>query len=152
MNATSQDSVHETAHSLGDTITRWWHRVSRNWAAVRELDNLDAGELQNIAKDVGCDVPELQTLAGKWPESADLLPRRLDALHLDAPAFSRENPQLANDLRKHCSLCAVKGQCEHDLETHPHNPVWQSYCPNTMTLLAVSKARAKPPEDRTPGP
>ena len=148
MNTAAQESI----HSFSDTITRWWHRVSRNWAAVRELDNLDANELQNIAKDVGCDVPELQTLAGKWPESADLLPQRLKALHVDAQTFSRENPQLANDLRKSCSLCAVKGQCEHDLDTHPHSPVWQSYCPNTMTLLAVSKARAGQPEDRTPGP
>ena len=145
------DATSHEPRSLGKTIARWWHRMSRNWTAVRELNDLDKGDLQSIAKDVGCSVPELQTLAGRWPESADLLPRRLDALHVDAQEFSRENPQLANDLRKHCSLCAVKGQCEHDLDTRPNSPVWQRYCPNTMTLLAVSKARSSVPEDRKPG-
>jgi len=141
----------EPRRSFSDFLSRWWHRVSRNWVGVRELNNLDRSELQHIANDVGCDVSELQTLAGRWPESADLLPRRLDALHVDAQEFSRENPQLANDLRKHCSLCAVKGQCEHDLDTRPDSPVWQRYCPNTMTLLAVTKARSGVPEDRKQG-
>ena len=134
MNTTSNES-----RSFSDTVTRWWHRVSRNWTGVRELDSLDKCELQNIANDVGCAVPELQTLAGRWPEAADLLPRRMNELHLDANAISRESPQLANDLKKHCSLCAIKGQCEHDLATKPNDPVWKSYCPNTMTLLAISK-------------
>lgn len=145
------DTTSDEPRSLRNTVARLWHRVSRNWTAIRELNELDKSELQGIANDVGCSVPELQTLAGRWPESADMLPRRLNALGLDAQAFSRDNPPLANDLRKHCSLCAAKGQCEHDLDTQPHSPVWQSYCPNTMTLLAVSKSRSGLSEDRTAG-
>jgi hypothetical protein len=132
--------------SLGDMITRWWHSVSRNWAGMRELRGLDSSEIRNLAKDVNCNVSELQTLAGRWPESADLLPQRLNALHLDAQTFLREHPELANDLKKNCSLCAVKGPCEDDLNKRPYSPVWQRYCPNTMTLLAVTKSRSKSPE------
>ena len=130
-------------HSLGDTITRWWHRFTRNWAGSWELDRLDKTELRQIATDVNSDVSELRTLAGRWPESADLLPRRLSALHLEAQTLFKEQPLLANDLQKHCSLCLTKGQCKHDLDKRPDDPAWQSYCPNTMTLMAVSKARAE---------
>jgi hypothetical protein len=132
----------EIQTSLGDIVTRWWHRISRNWAGARELGNFDPSELQRIANDVGCDVSELRTLAGRWPDSADLLPRRMNALHLDAQALSSEQPRLANDLKKHCSLCTVRGECEHDLDNRPDDPVWQRYCPNTMTLLAVSKVQS----------
>lgn len=147
MNETSD----EPGRSLREAITRLWHRVSRNWGAVRELNNLDKSTLQEIASDVNCDVNELRTLAGRWPESADLLPRRMNALHLDPKAFCSEQPQIANDLRKHCSLCAVRGQCEHDLDKRPSDPVWQRYCPNTMTLLAVTKAQSDSAESRKVG-
>jgi hypothetical protein len=139
MNMTSS----EPRRSLGNILTGWWHRVSRNWAGTWELNNLDASELRNIANDVGGDVSELRTLAGRWPESADLLPRRMSALHLDEQALSREYPQLANDLKKHCSLCLAKGQCRHDLDKRADDPAWQRYCPNTMTLLAISRQQAE---------
>lgn len=141
----------ESHRPVGNIITRWWHRISRNWAGSWELNKFDSNELRNIASDVGGDVSELRTLAGRWPESADLLPRRLDALNIDMQGLSREQPQLANDLKKHCSLCAVKGQCEHDLDKHPGDPVWQHYCPNTMTLLAISKANVEQPKNPEAG-
>jgi hypothetical protein len=147
MNATSDAS----RRSLGDIVARWWHRISSNRAGAQELGNFDASELQHIANDVGCDVTELRTLAGRWPESADLLQRRMSALHLHSQELSSEQPQLVNDLKKHCSLCAMKGQCEHDLDKRPNDPVWQRYCPNTMTLLAVSKAQSDPSDTRKTG-
>jgi hypothetical protein len=137
--------TNERRRSFSDVVKHWWHRVSDNWSGQWELKNLDSGELQAIANDVGSDVSELRTLAGRWPESADLLPRRANALNIDMEALSREQPQLANDLKKHCSLCLAKGRCEHDLASHPDDSAWQRYCPNTMTLLAIKDAQSGAP-------
>ena len=43
----------------------------RNWrqcrAAVSEINGLDGPEQSRVAQDVGLNVPQLRTLAGKWP-------------------------------------------------------------------------------------
>lgn len=123
------------------TIAQWWRNWWGNRAGMAELGSCSPDELQRLARDVGVNPQELRSLAGKWPESADLLTRRMAALQLDPLAIARSQPAVSNDLKKLCSLCVSKGQCTHDLAGGAINSDWRKYCPNTTTLMALSKQR-----------
>jgi hypothetical protein len=90
---------------------------------------------------LGVSRAELCILAGKWPDSLDLLSRRMQELRLDAAEISRVEPQVIRDLQRTCSLCANKRRCRHDLADQWSHPRWQDYCPNTATLLALLEER-----------
>ena len=62
--------------------------------------------------DIGSILQELRPLAGKWPESANLLSRRMAALQLDPSEIARSQPAVSNDLKRLCSLCVSKGRCD----------------------------------------
>jgi hypothetical protein len=126
-----------------DTVARWW----RNWRTTRAnlvaLDCCGGEEAGRLAHDVGMTMPQLWALAGKWPDSADLLNRRLAGLSLDPAEIRRTEPQVLQDLQRVCSMCGSGRTCEHDLATNPSDPVWREYCPNTTTLDALTAERAK---------
>jgi uncharacterized protein YjiS (DUF1127 family) len=64
-------------------LTRWWRSWIPRRTAVAELSSLGSREIQRIAGDLGVSGAELRVLAGKWPDSAELLSRRLAALDID---------------------------------------------------------------------
>ena len=123
-------------------IGNWWRNWWGNRAGRAELENCSPDELQRLARDVGVSLEELRPLAGKWPDSANLLARRMAALQLDPSEIARSQPAVANDLRKLCSLCVSKGRCMHDLASAANDSNWQEYCPNKSTLMALSEQRA----------
>jgi hypothetical protein len=61
-------------------FAKWWRNWSARDAALGELGCRGREEVAHIARDVGVSVCELQTLAGRWPDSPNLPERRLDAL------------------------------------------------------------------------
>jgi len=136
-------SLEATMKNPLNAVAGWW----RNWTAVRanmaSLDCCGADEAGRIAHDVGVTTSELRALAGKWPESADLLNRRLAALELDPEEIRRAEPGVLPDLQRVCTMCANERECEHDLASDPSDPVWREYCPNVMTLDASTAERAK---------
>ena len=67
-------------------FARWWKNWKARDAAVSELRCCDRAEETRIAQDVGVSVSELRTLAGRWPDSAGLLERRMSAVGLNARA------------------------------------------------------------------
>jgi hypothetical protein len=79
-------------------------------------------------------------MAAKPPDAADQQTQRLAALDIDRAALLRSNPRVARDLERVCSLCGQKRRCERDLASHPNDPVWRTYCPNTQTLDALMEA------------
>lgn len=131
-------------HTRFNAVARWW----RNWTAARanvaNLDCCGADQTERIAHDVGVSAPELRALAGKWPDAADLLNRRLAALELDPAEIRRTEPQVLRDLQRVCTMCGSGRECTHDLARDPSDPVWREYCPNVTTLDAVAAERAKP--------
>ena len=127
--------------SLIAAVARWWRNWNGNRVSSAELDNLGPDELKHIACDAGVDTQELRALAGKWPESADLLAQRMKALHLDPEEIAHTQPGVSNDLKKLCSLCDAKRRCEHDLTGGAVNPIWRHYCPNVTTLMALNAER-----------
>jgi hypothetical protein len=119
-------------------IARWWRNRIGNRAAVAEVRKINPEELRRVALDAGVNPDELHALAAQWPNSADLLRRRMTALHLDPAGVMRAYPAVANDLRRLCSLCQVKGRCERELSSDPDNRRWREYCPNVATLSALT--------------
>jgi hypothetical protein len=127
--------------TISNAVSRWW----RNWRAARSsmamLDACGAEETERIAHDVGVSASELRTLAGKWPDSAALLNRRLAALQLDPVEIGRSERRVLSDLQRVCTICVSSRECTHDLARDPDDPVWRQYCPNVVTLDALSEER-----------
>jgi hypothetical protein len=124
-------------------IADWWQSWKRSWAAVAELDRCGSDEAEHIAHDVCVSASELRALAGRWPDTTNLLSRRLSALGIDETAVARREPGVLRDLKRVCSLCSETSYCKHDLSRNPSDPVWQAYCPNVMTLQALKAERAR---------
>ena len=126
-----------------NAVAQWW----RNWSTTRSnlaaLACCGTDETGRIAHDVGVSASQLRALAGKWPDSADLLERRLVEQGLDAADIRRAEPQVLQDLQRVCTMCRSGRVCAHDLASKPSDPVWRDYCPNTMTLDALAAERAK---------
>ena len=129
-----QQGAAERTGPLG-YLEKWW----RNWrardAARQELACCGHDEMAHIARDVGVSASELQTLAGRWPDSASLLERRVAALGLKQIAQSE--PQVVRDLQRVCGQCASEARCERDLNADEGDRTWRSYCPNVATLDAL---------------
>jgi uncharacterized protein YjiS (DUF1127 family) len=138
-----QESSKPERSSFFAAVSRWWRDWRGNRAAVAELSDHSPEELRRLASDIGVSPEDVRPLAGKWPDSADLLARRMAALQLDPLEIAQWQPAVSNDLRKLCSLCISKGRCEHDFATGADNSKWQEYCPNTATLKALSAQRAR---------
>src|SRR5262245_20549248 len=108
-----------------NAVAQWW----RNWRTTRStlmaLDCCGAEETGRIAHDVGVSVPQLRALAGRWPDSADLLKRRLVELGLDSADIRRREPQALQDLQRVCTVCTSGRLCAHDLASKPSDPAWR---------------------------
>jgi hypothetical protein len=126
----------ERFHPLG-FIARWWSNWTRRNAASRELECCGASEIAHLAHDLGVSSSELRTLAGRWPDAADLLGRRMKAHGLDDSQIGQSQPEVLRDLQRVCGQCAAEGRCEHDLNRDPQDRAWRDYCPNVVTLDAL---------------
>ena len=116
-------------------LERWWRNWRARAAARQELACCGRDEVAHIARDVGVSSSELRTLAGRWPDSARLLDRRIAALGLEHIAHSE--PEVVRDLQRVCGQCASEGRCERDLNSDERDRAWRDYCPNVTTLDAL---------------
>lgn len=142
---TMHESSKEQLRSVFFDIARWWRNLWGNSAGRAELSKFSPQELRQIALDSGVSPGDLRSLAGKWPNSADLLTRRMATFQLDPLTIARSQPAVSNDLNRLCSLCTSKGRCEHDLDWDRSNPKWREYCPNESTLSALSDHKTSTP-------
>jgi len=123
-------------------LARWWRECAARRSTVAALANCGPAETARMAHDVGVSgAAELRVLAGKWPNSADLLSRRMRQINLDAERIVRVEPQVVRDLERVCTLCASKRRCGRDFARERSPSSWQAYCPNTMTLRALVAER-----------
>jgi len=128
--------------TLLGAIGAWWHNLLKTRATLAEVEDLGPSELSRVAHDLNLNGSELRTLAGKWPDSADLLSQRLAVLRLDEPAIARSEPAVLRDMERVCSNCAGKHHCSHDIDANPTSSEWRTYCPNVGTLDALETERA----------
>jgi hypothetical protein len=131
------------ATAIGDhrglfgVVAEWWRNWTARDAALGELGYCDREEAAHIARDVGVSVSELQTLAGRWPDSPSLLERRLAAYGPSVEKVACSEPQVLRDLQRVCGQCDVDARCEQDLGRDEKDRVWRDYCPNVATFDAL---------------
>jgi hypothetical protein len=134
--------THESRMML-DRVGGWLKRMWERSTALGELEGCGGREMERVARDVGVGVGDLRVLAGKWPDAADLVERRIATLGLDPAALEATQPAAMRDLQRVCSLCDNKRVCAHDLDRAPADRAWHDYCPNAGTLAALSPVAAK---------
>ena len=72
--------------------------------------------------------------------SLDLLGCRMAMLGLDLGAVESSGGTLFETIKRRCTNCDSRQACELDLRRDPNDPVWETYCPNTATLVALPDA------------
>jgi len=123
---------------IGHALEGLLARVRGWWRREHDLDLLDAAELDRIARDLGMSAGDLERLAARGPDAADLLYARLRALGMTAADFGHAKRAILRDLERTCACCGEKGICAKDLARDPADPAWKGYCPNADTLDALT--------------
>lgn len=121
-------------------VTDTWSGYRDRQARITELHALESGDLRILMQDTGLTFCELLRLAKREGETSGLLGRRLKTIGLDA---SKIDGAVLRDLQRCCSECQHKDLCEHELDDKPKAATWPAYCPNQLTLEALTKAIPK---------
>jgi hypothetical protein len=125
------------------TRESWFGRRWRTWrdALVRrsELSGCGEDEVERIAQDIGVSAPELREIERRGPGSADLLPKMMTALELDAGEVAAREPTVMRDLQRVCSMCEEQGRCAYELADGTAKYRYAKFCPNAETLDALNK-------------
>ena len=128
----------QTRSGFARRLAIWWQERANRRSTLQALTDCGPAESARIARDVGVSgAAELRVLAGKWPNSADLLARRMRQIKLDAAEIVQVEPEVVRDLERVCTLCASRRRCSRDFAKERSPSSWQAYCPNTMTLKAL---------------
>jgi hypothetical protein len=139
--AEAMQSLKASDHSptVLSAVTEWWRNWMSRRAAIHDLNCCGEDETAHIARDIGVGPSELRTLAGKWPDRADLLSRRIEGTGLVVDQIEGAEPQVMRDLQRVCTQCDDPSRCERDLNRDGSDRIWRGYCPNVATLDALRK-------------
>ena len=120
--------------SVLQLIADWYKRRQHHASG---LEGLPEAEVAKIAKDMGVSTADLRAL-DRLADQPLLLHRMLEQLHLDADFLSRTEPEIFRDLQRVCAMCDSKKRCGRDLDAGKGAEHFEDYCPNALTLKAVS--------------
>ena len=132
-------------------IARWWRSWTRARSNVFDLQDCSADEVELVAQYLGISAAELRFIASYDPDRADLLRRRMAALHLEPGELARSEPATFAELQRLCTTCDSRGRCALDLADEFSDPAWQAwrdYCPNAKTLSLLSALQGCRSDDR----
>jgi len=125
-------SVIDQTAKVVDALVRQWMSVV---ASPRELRAFRKA-LTNLANDLGLSPSELRTLAGKG-DAADELYRLLEALRINSTSLAAIEPRLMLDLRRVCSMCDHKCECDCDNAAGILVKNYQRYCENADRIRSL---------------
>lgn len=126
------ESSHPRVDSVLNAIAGWTSRYRRTRADRQAFSQCSPDEVAKIAHDIGVTQDELVSLAGKTPDSAQVLDRLLRALGVERVAHQDE--AVMNDLKRLCIFCGEKQRCQHELAAGSAVEHFRQYCPNAFTL------------------
>jgi hypothetical protein len=124
-------------------IADWVGKYRHNFGPNNQLGLCTPDEVMRAARDLGLTPGELQELARKGPNAADLLLKMLVALHVDPKTLEKINPHVMQDLQRLCTICGAKKRCEHELADGTAGDRFEEFCPNAFTLDALLNRRSK---------
>jgi hypothetical protein len=77
----------------------------------------------------------------KFVAPDELLACRMAMLGLDPDTIESAEFYIFAEIRRRCANCWAREACAVDLKRDPNNPVWEAYCPNSDTLIALAQAQ-----------
>lgn len=116
-------------------VTDLWRDWNERRARLTAFDRTDSAEMTRVASELGTTATELRSLVGRGSHAADLLMRRMHSLDLDP---RKVEPAVMRDLQRCCANCSSKMLCVHELEDRPKEASWPKYCPNELTINALT--------------
>lgn len=124
------------------SVTEIWERWKSNRVLARELNSLNMGQREELARDVRVskDVFERLCLTGG---RGNELERLMDALSLnvDNIEFLRRGA-VTRDMGRVCTECVMTRRCRRELDTGSAGGNYNEYCPNALTLDALLEEQA----------
>ena len=118
-------------------IAAWVGNYRRNFGLDSQFGLCTPDDVVRVARDLRLTPDELQALARKGPNAADLLLKMLVALHVDPKALENTDPHVMRDLQRLCTTCGAKKRCEHELADGTADNNFREFCPNAFTLDAL---------------
>lgn len=118
-----------------------WLKHRREMNEMRQLDRAD---FDRIASDLRIAPDDLEELVRHGKHAADELPRMLEQLGINAEGLGRAQPLLLRDMKRVCSLCNNKGQCDRELAAGSAAENFHGYCGNAATLESLDRAEIVP--------
>jgi hypothetical protein len=96
-------------------IADWVGKYRRNFGLDSQFGLCTPDDVIRVARDLRVTPGELQELARKGPNAADLVLKMLVALHVDPKCLENTDPHVMRDLQRLCTTCGAKKRCEHEL-------------------------------------
>lgn len=119
-------------------ISEAWNRYRKRRAALAELQGLGRAELSRMINDAGLTFGDAVELTKQSGASSELLYRRLEAAGIDVEKL---DAAVMRDMQRCCSFCDSKSKCAHEFDDKPKAASWPAYCPNQLTIEALSAAK-----------
>lgn len=124
--------THADTGSMLQRFAQWFRGRLPHHSELADIDPYEAGR---IAREIGMTTHDLAEIEALGPHAADLLPRRLATIGLEADNAAHIDPATLRDLQRVCALCLSKGECRRELDAGEGG--LPDYCPNAVTLRAV---------------
>jgi hypothetical protein len=104
---------------------------------MTELRLCSEEDRHQIARDVGLSEQDLLRVAASTQGPSELMPQRLEQLHLDPDYVKLAHPAAYRDLERVCSCCTASERCARDLANGDVETGMRDYCLNAPTIDAL---------------
>lgn len=125
------------------TLRGWIKAVASKFGTKNELQDIDRGEFEQIARDLNLSTAELYVLSSKAGLTGELLKRRLAEFKLSAELVREHHPEVLRDLQRVCGNCTSTRRCASEFERATGEGERSDYCPNTQTLRALVESEVE---------
>lgn len=124
------------------SVAKIWKKWRARQSLYREFSALDPAQREELARDNGVDRSTLESLSAQRSWRGNELERLMGALALDIGRIKRTYPAAFRDMSIVCSECIAYRRCRDRLDDGTARQAYAGYCPNALTLNALSQKQA----------